>query len=94
MKVAFYRNDREFILSVEDNGCGMDETALYQMYCKVCGINGERDEGGHTSIGLANVFQRMRLFFGEQLRFSARSTPGEGFEILLHVPLEEGRDQT
>ena len=88
--VAVYRNDREFILSVSDNGCGMNEETLYKLYNKVCGLNGERDDGEHTSIGLTNVYQRMRLFFGEQLRFSARSAPDEGFEIILHVPLKGG----
>lgn len=46
-----------------------------------------RDEAPDESIGLVNVNQRIRLFYGESYGLQISSTPGKGTRIEILLPL-------
>lgn len=59
------------LLEVEDNGAGIPERKLEKLRAS---FDEDGDDGGH--IGLRNVYQRLKLFFGEELLFEIESAPG------------------
>jgi sensor histidine kinase YesM len=69
---------------VEDNGVGMsDETCLRIMNLDPF----ESEKSGHTTgIGIANVVQRLRLFFGVDDVISIHSELGKGTAVRLKIP--------
>lgn len=65
---------------IEDDGCGMDEEALSNLREL---IKNPKDTGG---IGLSNIIQRMRLFYGDEYTFEVESTVNRGTKIFVSVP--------
>lgn len=39
-------------------------------------------------VGMANIYQRLRLFYGEKMEFTVESTWGEGTKVTILVPDE------
>ena len=74
------------ILRVEDNGCGMSKERLEQVQrsMKEEKIGGE---SGAQSIGLVNIYQRLRLIYGKQLDFRIDSWEGEGTAVEVRFPV-------
>lgn len=72
-------------ISIEDNGIGMDENTKQRILnCEIF----ENEKSGHTTgIGIANVVQRLRLFFGVEDVIDIISSPGAGTKIILKLPL-------
>ena len=71
------------VLSVEDNGVGMDEEQIRRLFL-------QKPQDSH-GIGVVNVHSRIRLLFGEPygLFYSSRSGCGTRVEILLPMLTEE-----
>lgn len=67
---------------VEDNGRGMEKNKLHSLQLSL-----NRDEAPDESIGLVNVNQRIRLFYGESYGLQISSTPGKGTRIEILLPL-------
>ena len=54
-------------------------------------IMNTRVSSGRVHLGVRNVYERIRLYFGEDYGLSINSAPGEGTQITLLIPvLEEG----
>lgn len=66
------------VLSVSDNGAGMTEELLEKL---------QRQQTGGS--GLANVIERLKLFFGPEAAVDIRSTLGSGTRITLTCPLRK-----
>ncbi len=67
-------------LKVEDDGIGMDEKALRKMNEQ---FETKTDDNG---IGVSNIAQRLRLFYGDDYVFKAKSTIDVGTVIHISVP--------
>ena len=67
-------------LTVRDNGSGMDEETLAEFR--------ENIENPHDSngIGISNIVQRLRLFYGEDYEMVVESEVGKGTLIRISVP--------
>lgn len=72
--------DDYIMFLVEDNGCGMEEERVRQLLDSL-----EKRLDG-KGIGLANIYQRLHLFYGEDVVFEIRSTPGAGTRVMIVVP--------
>lgn len=75
--------DNVLHILVEDNGRGMKKNELHSLQLSL-----NRDEAPDESIGLVNVNQRIRLFYGESYGLQISSTPGKGTRIEFCFPLE------
>ena len=65
---------------VEDNGCGMDKEQIEQLWQTMQKrVSGKGD-------GLANVYQRLKLFYGEDMQFDIVSELDVGTKITIVVP--------
>ncbi|MCI3927065.1 sensor histidine kinase [Paenibacillus sp. TRM 82003] len=77
---------------VRDDGAGMSEEALARLRAKLTCI-GQREArtedrpSRFSGIGLANVYERMKLRYGEAFRMNVNSEEGNGTVISMTVPL-------
>ena len=67
-------------VTVKDNGCGMDEETLDNLLDR---IKNSKESSG---IGLTNVVQRLRLFYGDDYMLNIESKEDEGTVIFISVP--------
>ncbi len=71
------------VVTVEDNGVGMDYYELGELRYAI--NSGEAAEKGH--IGVSNVNQRLKLQYGEQYGITVDSKKGVGTKIMIRMPL-------
>lgn len=71
----------ECVISVEDDGAGMDPEHLRRV---LAGEDGSG--GGGSGIGLANVDERLRQVYGDEYGLTVETAPGAGTKVTLRVP--------
>jgi two-component system LytT family sensor kinase len=65
-------NDGRLVIEVEDNGAGIPEERMPQVY-----VDG---------IGISNVHERLRMLYGNDFQLQISSRPGAGTLIHIEVP--------
>lgn len=72
-------------VEVEDNGKGMEAGPLADLRSRL--IRTGNADGAGGSIGLANVYMRLRLYYGEEADISVDASSRGGFKAALRIPL-------
>lgn len=74
--------DGSLLLTVKDNGCGMTPE-------EVEALNASLESSGTSDkrIGIRNVHQRIRLFYGDSYGIHIESSPGKGTKITIRLPI-------
>ncbi|MCR8660229.1 sensor histidine kinase [Paenibacillus endoradicis] len=82
-------------ITIEDNGRGMKQdivdkvnSSLKQNRYQITN-NQRTDDGNTTGIGLINVFNRLKLIYGENLQMKLSSIEQEGTKVTLVFPADE-----
>ena len=70
-------------LTITDNGLGMEPKALANLQST---LMEEGNAAQNEHIGLDNVVQRLRLFYGEGFQFSIRSVQGHYMAVHFRIP--------
>lgn len=87
--------NRNLLITVEDDGSGMDPDTLSRLRDQLkqaqSGMVPEGTGSHFSGIGLANVYERLRIRFGPAFRMEIDSKPGTGTVVSLHIPLGEGK---
>lgn len=82
---------RALHIVIDDDGKGMSPEQLAQLRKRLHGANGSEGEGERRSnfsgIGLANVYERMRIKFGDAFDMQLASEEGKGTTVTMIVPL-------
>ncbi|MCR5138124.1 MAG: sensor histidine kinase [Oscillospiraceae bacterium] len=73
------REDGQVLLQVEDSGVGMDRETLEALRSSL-----ERDEG--TGFGVLASYRRLKLMYGEELRFVIESEENRGTTVSIRFP--------
>ena len=83
IQITAHEEDDDLVLTVTDDGVGMDEERLRQVR------DGIREKAPEEKgiYGLYNVNERIRLHFGEDYGISIESRPGGGTESRIRLPL-------
>ena len=68
----------DIVMSVKDNGSGMDEEQIRAVMRK------ERSD--HAGIGIKNVDDRLKIYFGSEYGIRIHSVPDEGTEVVIRMP--------
>jgi two-component system, sensor histidine kinase YesM len=68
---------------IQDNGTGIDKLNLQRIKNQISGLTPENTS---SSIGLSNVYRRLKLYFGSKCRFDIHSVKGGGTTIQLEIP--------
>ncbi|MFL6142732.1 MAG: histidine kinase [Labedaea sp.] len=71
-------NGNEALISIEDDGVGMDADRLF------ADLRDAHKTGAH--VGLGNINQRMRSVFGDEYALMVETAPGAGMKVILRVP--------
>ena len=74
------------MITIEDNGIGMDEEEL-KHFMELC-----YNEGSNQNIGVQNVMKRLFLFYGKDVEINVNSKKGKGTCIQLILPEREDRE--
>ncbi len=72
------------LVRVKDNGSGMDQYTLNELLENI-----KSEVELSTSIGLRNVYRRLRLYYGEDVSFNIESHINVGTTIYFTVPFEK-----
>ena len=81
--VSVTEDGDDVVFSVRDNGTGMTEEQIKAVLSK------ERSD--RAGIGVKNVNDRLKIYFGEEYGITIHSVPDEGTQVLIRMPklLEE-----
>ena len=71
----------DIVFSVQDNGVGMTE----EQCCNIL----RKDAPGSSGIGLKNVNDRLKIYFGEPYGITIHSVPDEGTTVFVRFPKKE-----
>lgn len=82
IKLSAYRMDDYLILSVEDDGIGMDENEIHS-------ITDENLADNRSSFGLRGTIQRLKIHYGNEDIYTVESRKYAGTKITLKIPLKE-----
>ena len=84
--------ENDVILTVADDGVGMDEQTLQRVRQSFMRRTLFKENSFSGSYGLYNVDSRLRLKFGDQYGLSVDSRPGEGTTVKVRIPLTKPED--
>lgn len=76
-------NDEFIILSVTDNGYGISEERLSEIYKSLS------DDSIHQGVGIKNVYQRIKIYYGKEADLKINSVEDEGTTISIYIPKEK-----
>ena len=81
IRVQAYVEESEVYITVSDNGLGMTKERINQL------LKGEIQSSKRGSgIGVSNVNERIKLYFGEGYGIQIESEPDEGTKMIVHLP--------
>lgn len=88
IRVAAWRRGEKLLLTVTDNGVGMDRAALARLRDQIVHGRKPRAEANYrsTGIGLHNIGARLRLYAGSSSCIRVQSKPWFGTRVTLELP--------
>ena len=88
IRVAAWRRGEKLLLTVTDNGVGMDRAALARLRDQIVHGRKPRAEANYrsTGIGLHNIGARLRLYAGSSSCIRVQSKPRFGTRVTLELP--------
>ena len=78
--IRIVRQEETIRITVSDNGCGIPEEKLQKLSNYLYHVDDS------NSLGLRNVYQRMKLAYGEKANLMINSTESVGTEVTLIIP--------
>lgn len=78
-------DQNRLVIRVTDNGVGIPRSDMEKLRGHMLGKHGEMPA---ANIGLFNIYQRIRLFYGPEFSFTLESQPGNGTCATLTLPLQ------
>lgn len=80
------------ILTVSDNGKGMDPKTLSELNARIHSANMDMGDNG-TGIALPNIHKRIQLLFGEEYGVNIYSTLNQGTDVEIILPANYERTE-
>lgn len=90
--------DQNLILTISDNGKGIDGQKLKELNSRIQSDDVELDEGEkrnqrNTGIALPNIHKRIQLLFGDEYGVNVYSTAGQGTDVEITIPANYKNDR-
>lgn len=90
--IASEQSDTYLELIISDNGKGMDKLTLEGLRKKIFQTNSDNNGNSSKSfngIGVQNVYQRMKLIYGDAFHLWIDSIEGEGTTLTFQIPVDK-----
>ncbi|MFB9276110.1 cache domain-containing sensor histidine kinase [Cohnella cellulosilytica] len=84
IRITGERKGETIVLQVSDNGVGMDEATRRAL------LTPAADPKQGKGVGLTNVHERIRLYFGKAYGLTIESEPDEGTTVTVTIPVLDG----
>lgn len=82
IRIECRKRDSWVELSISDNGPGMEQEFVRKL------LSGE-SKPTKTGIGLKNIDERLRIFYGDEYGIIIESGIGKGTTVIIRVPTDE-----
>ncbi len=93
LRVSFQVTGSDIGILIRDNGLGMEPEVLHKLRMSLISPAAEGQQRNKRSIGLRNVNERLKLYYGEAYGLEVDSVPGEGTQVCLRVQRMEGKER-
>ena len=81
IRIRVYRDGEDLYMKVSDNGLGMTKEQVKGMFTDKPHV----ESGSGSGIGVRNVNERIRLYFGQEYGLSIESELDEGTVVTIHM---------
>ncbi len=81
--IQIAREGRDIVFVIADNGAGMSEEKVKELQQYLT-----EDDAISESVGIKNVYIRLKICFGDDFTFVIHSQPGQGTRITLRLPAD------
>ncbi|MGN1146790.1 MAG: sensor histidine kinase [Lachnospiraceae bacterium] len=81
--VIALQDKNTMLITITDNGKGITPDRLRELTDKLT----QKTGGTKTSIGLSNIRNRIKLFYGEEYGMHITSAPGMGTSVTINLPI-------
>lgn len=78
IRIGIHQMDDKIIFTVEDNGVGMTEEQCMEVL--------QKESGDRAGIGIKNVNDRIKIYFGEEYGLAIESELDEGTRVTITMP--------
>ena len=85
IEITGYKREGFVIICVKDNGNGMDINSLTEKK--------DEKEFKFSGIGVNNIDERIKLYFGEKYGLNIKSSPGKGTTVEVQLPGQSGLEE-
>ncbi len=82
IKCHIYSNQEQLYIIVEDNGLGIEEEKLTMLIASL-----EEGKEGISRVGLRNIYERIKLYYGKAYGIKIESRLNEGTKVIMNLPL-------
>ncbi len=86
LEIQAYTSGSRLYLKVKDNGRGMTKEQMEDLLNPK-----EKKTKGLTAVGIPNIQERLRLYYGTQAKFSLESSE-EGTQATIYLPVNRNED--
>lgn len=80
IQLRAYHEEDKLCIVIEDNGKGMTEAQIREI------LKPKEDKEDNYSIGISNVYSRLKLNFGETCEMKIVSEPGKYTRTTIEIP--------
>jgi two-component system, sensor histidine kinase YesM len=81
-----FRESGDLFITVEDNGAGLSPGRLEEIHDHFS-TESMNKTGDNTSIGLKNVYVRLKLYYEQQASLDLQNIEGGGFKVTMRLPV-------
>ncbi len=82
-----YKQENDAIFEISDNGLGMTSKQLSELNASI--NNFELQQDGSRGIGLRNINERIKLYFGPEYGLKIYSIINEGTKVIIRIPFKK-----
>ena len=80
-----YVDEQDIVIEVMDNGKGISEAALLQLEMESV----DKKTTGRHGVGLRNVNERLKIYFGNDYKLRIDTGEGKGTKITIRHPVRD-----
>lgn len=82
INISIKFNEDELFCKIIDNGIGIEKEKLQQIQEAL-----KKEKLINGSYGIVNIYKRLKLYFGEEVKFTINSKLNKGTEVELRIPI-------